>query len=201
LAVQKAAGWLKPWSNSIWLQGPVIICGGGWLAPKRNFFRGKNFANPTIKKSKIWLPNLKYQLKTITTPDQKLYKKIPFSCHTDTCPIPLLWHEFDNGLWNFLQSKVSCCLHMYFLWRRHLSPNKSENDRDSDSDWFTYCIDIWLLTLLFSLQYFGESCFRNDNKFLLPNPWVVKLFFIYPTFYSLKILFTQPFSLPCQPPP
>jgi hypothetical protein len=49
-------------------------------------------------------------------------------------------------------------------------------------DWFTYCIDIWLL--LFSLQYLSESCFGNDNKFLLPNPGVV-LFFIYPTFYSL----------------
>jgi hypothetical protein len=58
---------------------------------------------------------------------------------------------------------------------------KSENDQDSDSDWFTYCIDIWLLTLLFSLQYLSESRFGNDTKFLLPNPWVV-LFFIYPTF-------------------
>ena len=37
-----------------------------------------------------------------------------------------------------------------------------------------------------SLQYFSESCFGNDNKFLLPNPRVV-LFFIYPTFYLLKI--------------
>jgi hypothetical protein len=27
--------------------------GGGAVAPKRNVFRGKNFANPTIKKSKI----------------------------------------------------------------------------------------------------------------------------------------------------
>jgi hypothetical protein len=67
-------------------------------------------------------------------------------------------------------------------------------------DWFPYCIDILLLTLLFSLQYLSESCFGNDNKFLLPNPWVV-LFFIYPTIYSLKILFTQPFSLRCHPPP
>jgi hypothetical protein len=95
---------------------------------------------------------------------------------------------------------VSCCLHMYFLWRHHLPPDKSESDEDSDSDWFTYCIDIWLLTLLFCLQYLSESCFGNDNKFSLPNPWVV-LFFIYPTFYSLKILFTQPFSLPGYPPP
>jgi hypothetical protein len=108
-----------------------------------------------------------------------------------------MWHEFDNGLWNFLQSKVSCCLHMYFLWRYHLSPNKSENDQEIvtliDSH-IVLTYDWLLLKLLFSLQYFSESCFGNDNKFLLPNPWVV-LFFIYPTFYSLKILFTQPFSL------
>jgi hypothetical protein len=40
------------------------------------------------------------------TPGQKLYKRIPFSCHT--CPLPLLWHEFDNCNY-FLQYKVSCC--------------------------------------------------------------------------------------------
>jgi hypothetical protein len=58
--------------------------GGGRLAPKRNVFLGKKFSDPTIKKS-IFLPNLKYQLKNKY---QKLYKRIPFSCHT--CPLPLL---------------------------------------------------------------------------------------------------------------
>jgi hypothetical protein len=33
-------------------KGPVIIYGGG-VAPKRNVFRVKNFADPTIKKIKI----------------------------------------------------------------------------------------------------------------------------------------------------
>jgi hypothetical protein len=70
----------------------------------------------------------------------KRYKMILFSCHT--CPLPLLWHEFDNCLCNFLQSKVSCCLHMYFLWRHHLPPDKSANDQDSDSDWFTILCNI-----------------------------------------------------------
>ena len=139
------------------------------------------------------VPNVFLNWKINTHPWPKtLQKLIPFSCHT--CPLPLLWHEFDNCLCNFLQSNVSCVLHMYFLWRHHLPPDKSENVQDTDSDWFTYCIDIWLLTLLFSLQYLSESRFGNDNKFLLPNPWVV-LFFIYPTFYLLKILFTQPFWL------
>ena len=67
-------------------------------------------------------------------------------------------------------SKVSCCLHMYFLWRHHFPPDKSENDQDSDYDWFTYCIDIWLLTLLFSPRYLSESCFGNDNTFFITQP-------------------------------
>jgi hypothetical protein len=108
---------------------------------------------------------------------------------------PLLWHKFDNCLCNFLQSKVSYCLHVYFLWRHHLSLDKSENDQDSDSDWFTYCVDIWLLTSLLSLQYLSESCFGNDNKFGF------HLHVQYPTFYSLKILFIQLFSLRCHPLP
>ena len=123
------------------------------------------------------------------------------SCNVKTItPSPLLWHEFDNCLRNFLQSKVSCCLHMYFLWRHHLPPDKSENDQDRDSDWFTYCIDIWLLTLLFSLQYLSESCFGNDNKFLLPNSWVV-LFFIYPTFTHSKFCLPNTFLFGATPPP
>jgi hypothetical protein len=113
----------------------------------------------------------------------------------------VLYHftEFDNCLCNFLQSKVSCCLHMYFLWRNHLPPDKSESDQDYDSDWCTYCIDIWLSTLLFSLQHLSEPCSGNDNTFLLPNPWVV-LFFIYPTFYSLKN-FVYPTIFSSVPPP
>jgi hypothetical protein len=45
------------------------------VAPKRNVFRGKNFADPTIKKSKISLPNLKYQLKNNYPPLAKNLKK------------------------------------------------------------------------------------------------------------------------------
>jgi hypothetical protein len=84
-------------------------------------------------------------------------------------------------------------LHMYFLWKHHLF---CQNDQDSDSDWFIYCIDKWLLTLLFSQQYFdSESCFWNDNKFLfntqplscfvfhLPNLLLTQNF-VYPTFFS-----------------
>jgi hypothetical protein len=92
------------------------------------------------------------------------------------------------GLWNlltFLQSKVSCCLHIYFLWRHHLymSPNKSENDEDSDSDWFTYCIDIWLLTLKFSVFniWVGHALEMTIN-------------FYHPTFELFRFSFTQHFT-------
>jgi hypothetical protein len=101
-----------------------------------------------------------------------------------------------------LQSKVSCCLHMYFLWRHHLPSDKSENDQDIVTliDWFTY--DIWLLTLLFSLPCLSESyfAFGNDNKCLLPNPWVV-LFSVHfncnslATISSLRVPFTHEIKL------
>jgi hypothetical protein len=72
-------------------------------------------------------------------------------------------------LCNFLQSKVSCCLHMYFLWRHHLPPDKSENDQDSDSDWFTYCIDIWLLTLLLVFNIWVSHALEMTIHFYHPT--------------------------------
>jgi hypothetical protein len=54
------------------------------------------------------------------------------------------------------------------------------------------------LTLLFSLQYLSESCFRNDNDFFITQP--SSFFFIYQTFYSHKnIIFPILFS--SVPPP
>jgi hypothetical protein len=66
-------------------QGLVIIYGGGGgggggVAPKRNVFRGKYFSDPTrVKKSKIWLPNLKYQLKN-EYPPLAIFITQPLSC-------------------------------------------------------------------------------------------------------------------------
>jgi hypothetical protein len=146
--------------------GTVISGGGGGGGPRRNVFLGKNFPHPTIKKSKniftrpqISIKN-KYRLlaKNVTKWYRSVVTHIPYH----------FCDEFDNCLCNF-----SCCLHMDFLWRYHLLPDKSENRQDSDSDWFTYCIDTWLVTLIFSrifsLQYLSESCFGNDNKFHLSN--------------------------------
>jgi hypothetical protein len=180
--------------------GEISLCAWG-VASKRKDFRGKDFADPTIIKWKISLPNLEYQFQNKYPPLTKNFTKRYQSVVTR-----VLYHFCDMSLitdWEIfcsLKFHVVCTC-TFFGDMHYLSPNKSENsDQDSDSDWFIYCIDIWLLTFLFSFQYFSESCFGNDNKFLLPNPWVV-LFFIYPTFYSLKILFTQPFSLRCHPPP
>jgi hypothetical protein len=136
--------------ESQWVEGPVVIYGGG-VAPKRNVFHGKNFANSTIKKSKKFLPNFK------NVTNGKLVTHVLY-CFCDMSLITacaILW----------ARSKVSCCLHMYFLQRHQLPPDKSENNQDSDSDWFIYYIDIWLLTLPFSLQYLSESWFGNYNIF------------------------------------
>ena len=110
-------------------------------------------------------------------------------------------------LFKFLQFKVSCCLHMYFLWRHHLPPDKSENDQDSDSDWwFTYCIDIWLLTLLFGFQYVSASCFGNDNTFLIVPIELFSFSFTQPFIHSkfglhLTLFSSVPPSHPTTPPP
>ena len=48
---------LSDWS--LFMAGGGGGGGGGGVAPKRNVFLGKNFADPTIKKSNIFLPNLK----------------------------------------------------------------------------------------------------------------------------------------------
>jgi hypothetical protein len=72
------------------------------VAPKRNVFRAKYFADPTIKKSKIWLPNLKYHLKNKYPP---LAKNVTKGCHSVVTHV--LYHFCDTslitfGLWNLL---------------------------------------------------------------------------------------------------
>jgi hypothetical protein len=110
-------------------KGPFIIYGGGWHR-REMFFVAKILLTQPLKKSKIWLSNLKYQLKNKYPPLAKNFTKGWHSVVTYVLYHFCDMYEFDNGLWNFLQSKVSCCLHMYFLWRYHLSRNKSENDQD-----------------------------------------------------------------------
>jgi hypothetical protein len=96
---------------------------------------------------------------------QKLYKTIPFNFRP--CPSPLLWHQFDNCLCNFLQCNVSR-LHMYFLCRHHLPPDKSEND------WFTLIYDC---CHCFLRLYSKTSLTLKEWRFNLSFPWVSVLFF------------------------
>jgi hypothetical protein len=160
---------------------------------KRNVFRGKDFADPTIKKSRIWLPNLKYQ-----------------NINTHSFVTHVLYHFCDTSLIMvceiFCSLKVSCCLHMYFLWRHHLSPNNRKM--------------IKIVTLIDSHIVLTNECWQyiafqspiflwvrlwKDNKFLLPNPWAFFLFFIYQlaVFYLLTQKFVYPtlFSSVLPPPP
>jgi hypothetical protein len=53
-----------------------------------------------------------------------------------------------------------------------------------------YCIDIWLLTLLFSLQYLIEPCFGNDITIFITQP-SSQVFFHLP-----NLLLTQNFVYP-----
>ena len=93
---------------------------------------------------------------------------------TKWLPVPVtdvLYHFCGMNLitaWatNFLQFKVSCCLHMYFLWRHHLPPDKSENDQDNKS-----------LLLCFSFTQLYCFVFHLPNLLLTQN-------FVYPTLFS-----------------
>jgi hypothetical protein len=108
-----------------------------------------------LKKLKYFVPNLENQLKNKYPP---LGKNVTEGYHSLVTHV--IYHFCDTSLITacaiYIQCKVSCCLHMYFLWRQHFPPDKSENDQDNDSDWCTYCIDIRPLTLLFSLQYLSD---------------------------------------------
>jgi hypothetical protein len=144
--------------------------------------------------AKNLLPNFKYQLINNYPP----LAKNRLQKDTESL-LPLLWHEFDNGLWTFLQSKVSCCLHMYFLWKHHLF---CQNDQDSDSDWFIYCID----------KCHCWHCFSVNNILTVSHVFEMTINFYYPTLELFCFSFTQPFtylkfclpnlfSLRCHPPP
>jgi hypothetical protein len=169
------------------------------VAPKRNVFRGKNFADPTIKKTKIWLPNLKYQLKN---KDPPLAKNVTKRYHSVVTHV--LYHFSDMSL--ITACEIFCSLKFHVVCTCTFFGN-------------TICFVkmIKIVTLIDSHIVLTNDCWRHCfsvnniltvshvfemtiHFYLIPNPWVV-LFFIYPTFYLLKILFTQPFSLRCHPPP
>jgi hypothetical protein len=134
------------WHGHVYCKGPVVIYGGG-VVPKRNVFRCKNFADPANKKLKIWLPNLKYQLKNKYPPLAKNFTRGYHSVVTY-----VLYHFRDMSLIKYCEIFCSLkfnivCTCTFVGDSMHLSPNELENDQDSDSVWCTYCIDIWLTTV------------------------------------------------------
>jgi hypothetical protein len=152
------------------------------------FFVAKILLTQPLKSKKIWLPNLKYQLKNKYPPLAKNFTKRYHSVVTHVPCHFCMWHEFDNGLWNFLHSKVPCCLHMYFLWRHHLSPNKSKKIATLIDSHIVLTYDCWHYFLVsnISVSHAFEmiitqplSCF----VFHLPNLLLTQNF-VYPTLFS-----------------
>ena len=147
------------------------------VAPKRNVFLVTKLLIQFQKNYRTWTSNINSK---INNPRPKTYKRIPFSCHT--CPLPLLWHEFDNCLYNFLQSKVSCCLHVYFLWRQHSLTDKLENDQNTVT-----LIDLHIVL-------------TSNCQFLVFNIWAkwkcgnMTIHFYYPTLELFCSPLIQPFT-------
>ena len=102
-------------TNSSGLRDRSLFMLGGYR--REMFFVAKFLLTQPLKSQK--LPNLKYQLKNKYPPLAKNFTKGYHSVVTH-----VLYHFCDMSLitacGNFLQSKVSCCLHMYFLWRQHI---------------------------------------------------------------------------------
>jgi hypothetical protein len=130
----------------------VNICiGNNSLVTEEKYFCLSKFIFTQLQ---IYIDRLK--INTHRNPDQKLYKRMPFSCHT------CAFHFCDMSLITACAIFCSLKFHVvciYFLSRNHLPPGKSENDQDS------CCIHICLSTLLFKSSIF-ESCFGNDNIFI-----------------------------------
>jgi hypothetical protein len=80
---------MLPVSFLTWLGTGHYLCRG--VALKRNVFLGKNVADPTIKKSKSFLPNLKCQWEDKYIPLAKNVTK-------DTIQFVLLYHFCDMSL-------------------------------------------------------------------------------------------------------
>jgi hypothetical protein len=186
-------------------KGPVIIYGGGWHR-REMFFARKLLLTQPSKSQNIWLPNLKYQLKNKYPPLTKNVTKGYQSVVTH-----VLYHFCDMSLITACESFCNLKFHIvctcsFFVDTIALPTNRKivkivtlitvyRNALIDSHIAFTY--DCWHC---FQSPIFQWVVLWKWQYFLLPNPWVV-LFFIYPTFYSLKILFTQPFSLRCHPPP
>ena len=114
------------------------------------------------------------------------YKRIPFSCHT--CPLPLLWHEFDNclcAIFCILKFHVVCTC-TFFGDTICLLTNRKMIKIVTLIDWL---ID-WLIDLHIVLTY---------DCFLVSNIWAshaleMTINFYYPNLELFCFSFTQSFT-------
>jgi hypothetical protein len=130
-----------------------------------------------LKSPKNVLPN--------HTTGQKLYKRIPFSCHT--CSLPFLWHKFDNCLCNFLQSIKFhvVCTCTFFGDTICLLTNRKMIKMVTLIDLHDCCIlifNIWVsraleMTINFYYPTLELFVFHLPNLLLTYN-------FVYPTLFS-----------------
>jgi hypothetical protein len=151
------------------------------VAPKRNVFRGKNFADPTIKKSKIWLPNLKYQLKNNYTP---LAKNVTKGYHSVVTHV--LYHFCDTSF-------ITACAIFCSLKFHNVCTCSFFGD--------TICLltnrkMVKIVTLIDSHIVLTYDCW---HCFLVFNIWVshaleMTINFYYPTLELFCFSFTQPFT-------
>jgi hypothetical protein len=142
----------------------------------------------------MFLANLKYQLKNKYPPLAKnVTKGYHFRCHT--CPLPLLWHEFDNCLCNFLQSKVLGLSNRNVLsFPEHGSFNYWRLKSNVNSH-----MSIQYVKQSESLSYHFPIC-QDTNSVSKESTCADNIEFLYFPFTQLfthSILFTQPFSLRC----
>jgi hypothetical protein len=168
------------------------------VAPKRNVFLGKHFANPTIN---LKSPKKIYPTSKINThPWPKTLPKVYHSVVTH-----VLYHFCDTSLitacviFSSLKFRVGCTC-TFFGDTICLMTNRKMMKIETLID-LHIVLTYWLSTLIFSLiRYLSESCFGNDNKFLLPNPWVV-LLFITQRFIHSKFCLPNPFLFGVTPHP
>ena len=89
-------------------KGPFIIYGGGWHR-REMFFVAKILLTQPLKKSKILLPNLKYQLKNKYPPLAKNFTK---GCHS-VVTYYVLYHFCDMSL--ITDCEIFCSLKFHVV--------------------------------------------------------------------------------------
>ena len=149
---------------------PVIIAG---VAPKRNVFVGKHFADLTTKKSKYFLPTSYINWKINTRPWPKTLQKDTIQLSQMSFTTSVTPHEVDDCLCNFLQTDK---FHVVCTW-------KLTSFTLSAHVLSTKITDCWHCFLV----YLSEPCFlitRPSSCFVfhLPNVLLTQNF-VYPTLF------------------